>query len=331
MPMVNETGRGGALADGLARPALHILVCVDGSIHSLAGASLVRAMPLPAGSLVTVLGVAPAEAGAGRELLVAGQEQALALLQRDGVEVRGLLQRGPAASRLASLAAAQPPDLVVVGAGGRRAGGQPAGPDPLWSAVQQAQWPVLVARAPATGLRRVLLAYDGSADSQAAAEVLSWLPLPADAGIVSLCVLPGLPAPGAAASRRPPLVSAARAAQDHLDDAGQALLRHGEAMLAEAGNRLKRTGRPVVGWLAPGDPAEAIVRQSAVYRADLVVAGSSRVGRADDWRPEGVTERVISTTRRSVLLVSGTWRPDPARANLARRSAGLVPEWRSNR
>jgi nucleotide-binding universal stress UspA family protein len=59
--------------------------------------------------------------------------------------------------------------------------------------VEQARSPVLAVLAPFTGLRRILLAYDGSPHSQAAARFLTRLPLPSDSEISVLHVLTDRP------------------------------------------------------------------------------------------------------------------------------------------
>lgn len=76
---------------------LNILLAVDGSEHSLAAARLIRDLPLPADSNVTVLGVLTPRRTIGRVPLQAALEEACTILLSDNVDaITGLLHGHPA-------------------------------------------------------------------------------------------------------------------------------------------------------------------------------------------------------------------------------------------
>jgi nucleotide-binding universal stress UspA family protein len=97
------------------RPAMKVVVCVDGSVHSQARAELVRALPLTAGSEVAVLVASTSEPRLGA-LLNSSLEQATARLVHDDVQLTKSTVAGPTAQHVIAYAGAFEADLVVVSA-----------------------------------------------------------------------------------------------------------------------------------------------------------------------------------------------------------------------
>ena len=94
---------------------LNILLAVDGSEHSLAAAKLIRDLPLPANSNVTVVGVLTPRRTIGRAPLQTALEEACGILSSDNVDAISGLLHGHPAEQLIEFANEHKPDLVVVG------------------------------------------------------------------------------------------------------------------------------------------------------------------------------------------------------------------------
>jgi hypothetical protein len=80
---------------------------------------------------------------------------------------------------------------------------------------------------------------------------------------------------------------------------------------------IRGLGRSAVGWLAPGEPAEAILRQASLASADLVVVGLGALATSGGPEPESVSRRLLENSRKAMLLagaqpVSANSEPAPA-------------------
>src|SRR4030067_59029 len=172
---------------------LNILLAVDGSEHSLAATRFLCDLPLPNGSTITILAVLIPRDASSHAALESALEQAKQMIEAKGVQVTAELLTGYPAEELTQYADQHPPDLMVLGAKGLRAtlgimlGGV------VQQVVEYATWPVLVVRAPYSGIQRVLLITDGSRSSQRALEYLAGFSLPPKVEIRLLHVLPPIP------------------------------------------------------------------------------------------------------------------------------------------
>jgi nucleotide-binding universal stress UspA family protein len=282
---------------------MKVLVYVDGSVHSQAGAEMIHALPLPSGSEVTLLAASTTEPKLAA-LLDASLGRAAALWVGDDVRVKRETMAGPKAESVVASATALQPDLVVVSAQnaasdvGRLLNGM------VYQVVEQAPSPVLAALAPFSGLRRILLAYDGSSHSQAAARFLARLPLPSNIEVSVLHVLMDRSTVLVVPPRWPvgARIVASRRATLHstLDPAevqqAQDILAGGLAILNDSG--LNGEGR-----LARGEVAEVILHEADINRADLVVAGSRGLGSIRSWLLGSVSRRLVQNPSQSVLIV----------------------------
>jgi nucleotide-binding universal stress UspA family protein len=160
-----------------------IHLAVDGSEYSMAAAQLVSDLPLLRHSRITILGVVPPGESRYESKLSLALRQAEKILGRKAVETESILLYGHAAKQLIEYGSEHRPDLMVIGAKGLYATLKILLGGVAHQVVEHASWPVLVARTPYYGLRRVLLATDGSQNCRFAAEYLTQFPLPAQAEI----------------------------------------------------------------------------------------------------------------------------------------------------
>jgi nucleotide-binding universal stress UspA family protein len=152
---------------------LNILLGVDGSEHARAAVQLLRHLPLPPGSHVSVVGVLSPHQRPGWMALSTALHETQTILEDSDLRVTAELLPGHPAEALTNIADAQQPDLIVVGAKGLRAIPGILLGSVAKQIVEDARWAVLVVRAPYLGLRRVLLVTDGSSSGQHAEAILA--------------------------------------------------------------------------------------------------------------------------------------------------------------
>ncbi|MEK7323948.1 MAG: universal stress protein [Chloroflexota bacterium] len=281
----------------------------------MAAAHLIRDLPLPAGSEVTALAVLTPRHTPSRAALLAALDGAHAiLLKGDGVEARTGLLHGHPAEELTNYANVHRPDLMVVGAKGLRAtlgillGGV------AQQVVEYAQWPVLVVRSPYAGLRRVLLVVDGSQHSQRAVDYFGRFPLPPNAEVRVMHVLPPLAQPDLALMGR--AVGAEVIAPPSSYEAVQAAARQaeveereGQALFTETAEVLKASGIEARSTLVRGAAAAEIIEHVKTHEIDLVVAGSRGLSAVKGWWLGSVSRKLVHYAGCSVLIVKGAAEP----------------------
>ena len=292
---------------------LHIALAVDGSEHALAAALLIRDLSLSPGSKVTLLAVLTPQQTPGRAALLAATDRVRGILQDRAAEVRSGLLHGQPAQELSGFANEHKSDLLVLGAKGLRAtlgfllGGV------VQQVVEHARCPVLVVRAPYTGVRRVLLVTDGSSHSRRALEYLAHFPLPDDVEARVMHVLPpqqpivpesARPAPTRPfGSEIPPSPQVYEAAEQTIAQQAEAEERAGQALLNESVEALKAAGVEATGVLARGDAATEIVEYAKTNAIDLIVAGSRGLAVVKGWLMGSVSRKLVHYAPCSVLIV----------------------------
>ena len=153
--------------------SVNILLADDGSEHAHAAIEFIRHLPLSSNSLVTALGVLLPRNSSNHAVLTAVLEHTKSLFEEKGIPTNTELILGYPQEILINYAKKNSPDLIVVGAKGLRAtlgillGGV------AQQMVEYACCPILVVRAPYTGLRRIAIVTDGSIYSQKAVEYIS--------------------------------------------------------------------------------------------------------------------------------------------------------------
>jgi nucleotide-binding universal stress UspA family protein len=279
---------------------MKILLAVDGSTYSRWATEAVLSVPWAKRPDVVVLHVV--DVAALPEVLVAPQtaeayravlRAEAASLERDGkrllaqvaarlkkrcASVRTVLETGRAADGIVDRARREAADLIVVGARGvgnvRRflLGSVSA------RVVSHAPCAVLVVKRSARAVRRVLLGADGSkASERAARRLAAWL-APGAVRVDALYVweYPVHPHPAGAVER----------------------------MVEERYCRgLTRAGTTCAPRWVMGHPADQLVAAASRTRADLVVVGSRGLSRVRRLLLGGVSDRIVTHSRGSVLVV----------------------------
>lgn len=291
-------------------PPLTIHLAVDGSEHSIAAAQFIRDLPLPQGSKVVALGVLSRRHTPSRYLLLAALDDAHQILQDSHAHVSSGLLHGNPDERLTDFANRHRPNLVVIGAKGLRAtlgillGGV------AQQVVEYAHRPVLVVRAPYTGLKRVLLAVDGSQHSQHATQFLSRFPIPDELDVRVMNVLPPMPEPEKPMTTPrfehfDPDVQPPTGYETERSIASQAEIeeQEGQALLAKTLATLRASGIQATGGLKRGDAATEIIEYAKSNQIDMVVVGSRGLTTVKSWLLGSVSRKLVHYAGCSVLIV----------------------------
>jgi nucleotide-binding universal stress UspA family protein len=296
--------------------SFQIHLAVDGSDHAIAAAQLVNDLPLPRHSRITILGVVPPGQSRYESKLSTALMQAERILGRKAVDTEAVLLYGHAATQLLEYGREHRPDLMVIGAKGSYATLKILLGGVAHQVVEHASWPVLVARTPYQGLRRVLLATDGSQNSRLATEYLAQFPLPPHAEIQVVHVQPLIQeveafaykmGPIAYLAPSMPLMADRPAAPLQLENQEQ----KGRAILAETRQILEAAGHKSKGIILDGDPAAQILAYSELRGTDLIVAGSRGLRGIEGWWWGSVSRKLVHYAHSSVLIV----RTDPENTN----------------
>jgi nucleotide-binding universal stress UspA family protein len=289
---------------------MNLILAVDGSEHSVAAASLVRDLPLPRESTITVVAVLVPRNASNH----AGLEQALSdtreIMGEIKTSVKTELLTGYPAEQISEYAAEHVPDLIVLGAKGRRAtlgillGGV------VQQIVEYADDPVLVVRAPYEGLQRILLITDGSIHSQRATSYLGHFPIPDLSEVLVLHVLPPMPSPVLIA-RSWPAGSETMApvpsydTDELLAKQAEEEERHGKALLADTLTELGNYGIEAKSVLLRGDAATEILQYANENQAGLIVAGSRGLSQMRRLLLGSLSRKLVHYAGCSVLIVKG--------------------------
>ncbi len=285
-----------------------VALAMDGSEHAMAALRWIESLPLPKSCTIAVLSVLIPRNAQHFARLDKLLEQTRLRLEQFGHRVETHLLSGYPADQIVQFSEERQPDLIVMGATGLRStlgillGGV------AQQVVEYASCPVLIVRAPHTQARRVLIAIDGSESSRWALRHLQACPIPGEAQIVVVHVLPPEITPEAlihswpyGMETMPPLPtpdieeSLAKRAQEE-EQQGQALL---EETLAE----LSKMGIVAEGMLKRGDAATEIIQVAKEKESDLIVAGSRGLNPIRSWLLGSVSRKLLHYAPCSVLVV----------------------------
>jgi nucleotide-binding universal stress UspA family protein len=292
----------------------HVLLAIDGSEHAYAAAALLQDLPLPQACTIRAVGVFPPREAGNLHLYYKPLDKIEKDFHNKGIPISTELLAGSPAEVIIETAQVNPTDLIVLGAKGLRAtlgillGGV------AQQVVEYSSHPVLIVRAPYTGIRRVLLVTDGSPHSQQAVEYLGQFRLPKGTELTALFVLPphSLPQTTINFSRVPihpsgtvlaeaELANAVSAMEQEEEEAGQALLR-------KTVDRLNQiiplnVGIQVSSSLARGDAATEIIHYVKNHQVDLIIAGSLGASKGKGWKLGSVSRKLLHYAGCSVLIV----------------------------
>lgn len=289
---------------------MNIILAVDGSEHSEAAAKLLRDLPLPRESTITILAVLVPRNASDHARLEKALADSKEILKGIKPSVKTELLTGYPAEQISEYAARQVPDLIVLGAKGRRAtlgillGGV------VQQIVEYADDPVLVVRAPYEGIRRILLVTDGSVHSQRALRYLGHFPIPDLTDLHVMHVLPPTPSP-ALIARSWPAGSESMApmpsyeTEEILARQAEEEERHGNAFLAETVNMLGDYGIEAKSVLLRGDAATEIIDYTKQNQINLIVAGSRGLSQMRRLLLGSLSRKLVHYAGCSVLIVKG--------------------------
>lgn len=294
---------------------LHILLADDGSQHALSAVALLRDLPLLPGSTITALAVLSPRESSNYTALQSALDQTTDLLKRDRVQVVTELKVGYPAETLAEFAELRHPDLIALGAKGLRAtlgillGGV------AQQIVEYACCPVLVVRAPYSGLWRILLVTDGSSYSQQAVEFLGdstrcpQFPVPPGAEVRVMHVLPPIPSSDLIAQSWPAGPEVLSSLSPLAGERNKKWLEQeeceGKEILANAIERLASAGIQARSILLRGDAATEIIHYAKENQIDLIVAGSRGLRQVTGWLLGSVSRKLVHYAPCSILIVKG--------------------------
>jgi nucleotide-binding universal stress UspA family protein len=286
----------------------HVQLAVDGSEYSMAAAQLVSDLRLAPESSITLLGVLTPNQPPNENTLRAAMTQAEQILSKTAIKTNSILLHGHPARELLKYGREHRPDLMVIGAKGLYATLKILLGGVVHQLVEQARWPVLVTRTPYHGLRRVLLATDGSQNCRQAAQYLAQFPLPEQTEIQLIHVQPLLVevevfAAGMSSLGYPnhwvPHLAAPRIPSPHAELNKQS----GRAILAETKQIVETAGHKARGFIAEGDPASQILTHAQSRGIDLIVAGSRGLSAIEGWWWGSVSRKLVHYAHSSVLFV----------------------------
>lgn len=270
---------------------MNIVYATDGSEGSLAAARLLQRMPLTEEDRILVLAVCSDQEGA------IALETSRAALEGTPALVQAQVKEGSPAETILLTAAEEKADFIALGAMGHTGLVGFLLGSVAERVMRHAQVPVLLARPVQHDLKEVLLAVDRSTVSESVAKAAAWLPLPADAELRLLTVVPPREALVAAA----PTVWSGLAHE--LKEIMDSALEGAETHLRELGHMLQHTRRAVAAEVLRGEPASQILEAQERTGADLIIVGSHGEGGMDRWLLGSVSERIARHARCSVLVI----------------------------
>jgi len=292
--------------------AFRIQLAADGSEHSMAAAQLVSDLQLPPDSEITILGVLAPGRAPGKTRLKAAFAQAEKILEEGPIQTKSKLLHGHPAKKIVEYGSEHRPDLMAIGAIGLHPILKILLGSTAHQVIEKAHWPVLVMRTPYRGLRRVLLATDGSQNSRQAAQYLARFPLPGQTELQVLHVksrFPSMPAPTyGARSLSPPIpfmlsMMPSPAELQYVSRHAEFAEQKGQTTLAETRNILLEAKRNVTTVLRQGDPAAEILKHSEEQDIDLIVAGPRGLKGLESWGWDSVSRKLVDYANRSILFV----------------------------
>jgi nucleotide-binding universal stress UspA family protein len=166
--------------------------------------------------------------------------------------------------------------------------------------VHDGRWPVLIVREPVRGLHKILLVTDGSPCSQLACTYTGVFPLPSEASLEVLHVLPPLQASYLV---DPMGMAMPAVTEEDLLRLRQSQETEGEALLHRTVDALAGHGLQARGLLTRGETAEQIIEYAREQQVDLIICGSRGLGTVTSMLIGSVSRRLAHHAPCSVLIV----------------------------
>lgn len=286
---------------------MEILFATDGSEGSTAALNVLCDLPLGSSDHVTVLSV-PVHQSLGLTMdgssgvlvaeLIEAEEQRAKEVARDSAHRLTALgisadartaDEGTVPMTLMSYLRRHATDLVVIGSRGLGSVMGTLLGSTARALARHSPVPVLVVRGRREAPRRILAAVDGSADSDAAIQILARLPLPAGAEITCLHVSPD-------PVLRHTLIDGLDEAIEHARARTADEVLKGAARTLGARHRVGATGTD------HGNVADQVLARADAMGADLIVLGSRGQTLGQGFLQGSVADRVLSEAHCAVLV-----------------------------
>jgi nucleotide-binding universal stress UspA family protein len=309
---------------GTQRP-WHILLAIEGPDSLRAATRFVSHLPLWPGSRVTAVAILTPPYPATREALSTALDQAQLLLQKRDSELRTRLLSSDPAEDWTRWVDEQRPDLVVIGAPD-----VPINPETLLRGgarhlLEQAREPVLIVRSPHAIFRNVLVAIDGSPQSESVVDYLARFPLPPGVEVTVVHIMLPLPDLDHLSHDRPftkaatppltfddiKLIAQQAVAEEHV----------ARSILGRAIQILKASGITATPLLLRGDATTELLRWAQEHPVDLIAVGSHVFGADADPPAGSLQHSFVASATCSVLLVRG-WAAETARSAFEKGGGG---------
>jgi len=301
------------------KTGLSYLLAYDSSEHAQAAVDLLIDLaknPLASSNQATLISVLPTQGIGPHEVMQAAIQRDEQRLSAAGFQTSSILIAGNPAATINAYAQEHQSDLIVIGAKGLRSALRILLGGVAQQVVEYSNSPVLVVRAPYSGLRRILLVVDGSTPSKQAVEYLvplcpggerqrcSWLP-----PSVEVTVMHVLPPPitqettlrawalGPEALYPTPIAPLDTAALEAAEE------RNGEALLAQMLDLLRLGKVEAESLMARGDAAEEILQMAQRKNIDLIVCGSRGLSAISGWLLGSVSRKLVHYANCSVLII----------------------------
>lgn len=307
---------------------MRILLAIDGSEASETAISVVDSLSLPVESTVevsTVIPDTPWTTGPWPAVATLQSQDAMdrayadlrgwlddiiADMATDGRTLRTMVRHGRPASEIVGEAERFGADLLVVGARGHSMVERMFLGSVSSEVVDQAQCPVLVVRSP--GVQRILVATDGSADAELAADFVGTSGIFGEAAVKVLSVVdPGMPWWAGMAAVD------AMAAGDVYATVVDVAEKHARDVATATADRLAidtvlAESRPI-----EGEVGSTIVNAASAWGADVVVLGTRGHGVVHRALVGSTSRHVLHQAPMSVLIVRPARTGSVARADAA--------------
>ncbi|HEY50516.1 MAG TPA: universal stress protein [Dehalococcoidia bacterium] len=305
---------------------MRILLTIDGSHYSYMATRMVEALHLPPQTDITVMTVVPEHAFLGGITLgklraVSDREdmqheKALKLLQdaaqalnKTGLKIESVVRRGNPADEILKTADEVDASLIVMGAKGLT--------DPLafrlgsvtQTVMKYAKGSVLLVRQTIAitgpdagaerklGMNRVLLATDGSEQSQVATQFLLDLTFPRKCEIIVVTALQSHLVSSHEQTKLPFQTDEELLARLQTEEE-----RHARRIITRVEKQFKNLGYKTISEILRGGAAESILKAARKYDPDVVVLGSRGLGVIERLLLGSVAERVARYANCSVLI-----------------------------
>ncbi len=276
----------------------NILLADDGSPNMGPAIQLLTDLPYSSELMITSLRAFTPIEGSEYSRIESEAEKTRDLLISRHLHFRSELIQGYPSETIMNFALEHSPDLIVMGSKSVGNFGGFLG-NVATNILHTGKWPVLIAREPYKGLKRILLVTDGSPASQYTCDYLGGFPLPQDANIEIMHVVTPvrITYPVEPAGLTMPTLSIEEEA-----NLNQVNILHGQEYIEKAqsliGNR-----KNVTSVLKLGDPMEQILSYIKETKIDLLVCGSRGTGNFTGWLLGSISRDLVRQAGCSVLVV----------------------------